>query len=69
MIKGKKLLEKFESNFIKNSNHSIEKNFEIFENLLKFAKEIKKFTSQNLLEGIEIDIKYARTINGIKRTN
>ncbi|MFN3996107.1 MAG: hypothetical protein ACK4GR_06235 [bacterium] len=69
MIKNKNLIEKFESNFIKNSNYSIEKKLEIFENLLKFAKEIKKFPPQNLLEGIEIDIKYAKIINGIKRTN
>ncbi|MFN4220150.1 MAG: hypothetical protein ACK4GJ_04430 [bacterium] len=69
MIKNKKILKKFEREFIQNCKLDIEKKFEIFENLLKFAKEIKKFPPQNLLEGIEIDIKYAKIINGIKRTN
>ncbi|MFN4220567.1 MAG: hypothetical protein ACK4GJ_06610 [bacterium] len=69
MIKNKKLLNKFEREFIQNSKLYIEKKLKIFENLLKFAKEIKKFPPQNLFRGIEIDIKYAKTINGIKRTN
>ncbi|MFN4226535.1 MAG: hypothetical protein ACK4F0_00115 [Candidatus Ratteibacteria bacterium] len=69
MIRDKKLLEEFEREFIKNSKVDINKNIQIFEELLKFAKELKKFPPKNLLEGIEIDIKYARAINGIKRTD
>ncbi|MCS7229429.1 MAG: hypothetical protein RMJ81_07520 [Candidatus Kryptonium sp.] len=36
--------------------------------MLRFAKEIGKFPLANRLEGIETDIKYARAINGVKRT-
>ncbi len=69
MIKSKKILEEFERDFVKNYKLDIQKNLKIFEQLLKLAKELKKFPSENLLEGIETDIKYAKAINGIKRTD
>ncbi len=65
MVKHKKLLEKFEMELIKKEPQN---NFKIFEELLEFAKEMKKIPPPSPLEGIEIDIKYARAINGIKRT-
>lgn len=69
MIKNKKILEKFEKDFIRNTKIDFEKNLKIFEQLFKLAKELNKFPSENLLEGIEIDIKYAKAINGIKGTH
>jgi hypothetical protein len=69
MIKNKKLVEKLEKELIRREPVNIEKNLKIFNTLLKFAKEMKKFPTPNPLEGIEIDIKYARAINGIKRTS
>jgi hypothetical protein len=68
-MKNKKLLENFEKELIKNSKIDIEKKFFILNELYKFAKEIGKFPTKDILKGIEIDIKYARAINGIKRTN
>ncbi|MEO0276252.1 MAG: hypothetical protein ABIM60_05705 [candidate division WOR-3 bacterium] len=69
MIKNKKILEKFEKDFVKKTKVDFEKNLKIFEELLNLAKEINKLPSENLLEGIEIDIKYAKAINGIKGTH
>ena len=69
MVKDKKSLEEFEKEFIKNHKIDIEKKLKIYEELLKFAVELGKFKSENLLEGIEVDIKYARAINGVKRTD
>jgi hypothetical protein len=69
MIKNKKLLENFEKELIKNSKIDIEEKFFILNELYKFAKEIGKFPTNDILKGIEIDIKYARAINGIKGAN
>lgn len=69
MIKNKKILEKFEKDFVRKTKVDFEKNLKIFEELLNLVKEINKLPSENLLEGIEIDIKYAKAINGIKGTH
>ncbi|MEO0104476.1 MAG: hypothetical protein ABIK77_04710 [candidate division WOR-3 bacterium] len=69
MIKNKKLLEELEKEIIRNSQLDINKNIKIFQEFLKLAREVGRFPSENLLEGIEIDIKYAKAINGIKRTD
>ncbi len=69
MVKDKKLLEKFEMELIKKTPSDIEKNLAIFNEMLEFAKEMKKIPPPDPFEGIEIDIKYAGTINGIKKTS
>jgi len=69
MIKNKKILEKFEKDFVRKTKVDFEKNLKIFEELLNLAREINKLPSENLLEGIEIDIKYAKAINGVKGTH
>lgn len=69
MIKNKKILEKFEKDLVKKTKVDFEKNLKIFEELLNLAREINKLPSENLLEGIEIDIKYAKAINEIKGTH
>ncbi|MGB9843475.1 MAG: hypothetical protein ACPLN1_03910 [Caldisericia bacterium] len=67
MIKNKKRWEEFEKNIIKNSKVDINKNFKIVNELHKFSKKLGKFKVS--LDGIEIDIKYARAINGIRKFN
>ena len=67
MIKDKKKWEEFEEDLIRNSMVDIKKNFKIVNELYKFSKKMGKF--KPTLEGIEIDIKYARTINGIRKVN
>lgn len=68
MKKNKKLLEEFEKELILSTKQDIYKNIKIFEELLEFAKSIGKFNYKNFLSDIEIDLKYAKVINGIKRT-
>ena len=67
MIKNKEILERFELSLIKNEPLDIEKNLRIFEELLDFAREMEKIPPSNPLEGIEVDIRLARILNGIKR--
>lgn len=69
MIKNRKILEEFEKELIEKERIDIEKNLTIFNEMLKFAREIKRIPTSDLLEGIGIDIKYAKAINGIKRTS
>ncbi|MFZ8830601.1 MAG: hypothetical protein ACO2OY_00310 [Thermodesulfobacteriaceae bacterium] len=69
MIKNKKLLERFEKELIKKEKINIEKNFRIFEEMIKFAKDINRFSQKDWKKDIENDIRYARAINGIKKTN
>jgi hypothetical protein len=69
MIKNKKLLERFEKEWLKKEKINIEKNFRIFEEMIKFAKDIKRFSQKDWKKDIENDIRYARVINGIKKTN
>lgn len=67
MIKNKKKWEEFEKDLIKNSKIQVEKNFKIVNELYKFSRKLGKFKVS--LDDIEIDIKYARAINGIRKTN
>jgi len=69
MIRNRKLLEKFEKELLEKEMINIEKNFRIFEELFRFAKEMKRFSQNDWEKDIENDIKYARTINGIKKSN
>ncbi len=69
MIKNRKLLEKFEMELIEKEGIDIEKNLRIFEELLKFAIEMGKFSQDDWEKEIEKDIRYAKVINGFKNIN
>ena len=69
MIKNRKLLEKFEMELIEKEGIYIEKNLRIFEELLKFAIEMGKFSQDDWEKEIEKDIRYAKVINGFKNIN
>ena len=68
MIKDKKLWEKFEVEFAKSENLTIEQKFKVLEAMLEEAKSLGVWPPKDLLEGIEVDIKLARAINVIQRT-
>lgn len=68
MIKDKKIWEEFEREFVKNEKSDFYKNIYIFVEFLREAINLG-ILGKNPLEGIEIDIKYARVINGIKKTD
>lgn len=65
MIKDNSELKKFERDFIKNSNISLEKKYKILDSLYKEARTLGKFKSDNPLDGIELKIKIARVINSV----
>lgn len=58
-----------ERKLMENSRIDIEENIRIFNELLKFARFIGVLPLKNSLEGIEIDIRYAEVINGVKGTS
>ena len=68
MIRDKKLWEKFEIEFTRNENLTIEQKFKILEAMLEEAKSLGVWPPKDPLEGIEVDIKLARAINAIQRT-
>ena len=69
MIKNKKFLEVFEEELLEKEGIDIEKNFLILEELLRFAREMNKFSQDDWEKDIEKDARYARVINGIKEFN
>jgi hypothetical protein len=69
MIKNRKLLEQLEMELIEKEEIDIEENFRIFEELLKFAKEMKRFSQDDWERDIENDIRYAKVINAVKNLN
>lgn len=69
MVKNRRLFEKFERNFIRKEPVDYERNIRIFSEMLTFAKEMGKMPPSDPLEGIDVDIKYARAINGIKSSS
>ncbi len=68
MIRNWRKLRDFEREMVSNQEIDIEKNIKIFDELLNFARSLGVLPLKNPLEGIEIDIKYGRVINGIKGT-
>ena len=67
MIRNKKRWEEFERELIEKEKVDYRKNFKIVGKLHKFAKKLGRFKAS--LDGIEIDIKYAKAINGIRKVN
>ena len=65
MIKNPKRLQKFETNLIQKEPIDIHKNFRIMAALFEEAVLLGIFPLKNPLEGIEIDIKYAKVINSV----
>jgi hypothetical protein len=64
-----KLFNKFEEELIKKEKDDIRRKIFIFEELLNFANKIKRFSQDNWKDEIKNDIKYARVINGIRKTS
>jgi len=58
----------FEAELRAGSEVNIEENLRIFEILLEFAKEMGHLPPEDPLEGLDVDIKYARIINAIKKS-
>lgn len=63
MIRNKSKLNKFYKNLLKKENFTYKEALSIYEHLYKEAVSLGIFNSKNILEGIETDIKIAKTLN------
>jgi hypothetical protein len=66
MIKDKHKLEEFERKLLETENLPYEKALAIYEALFKEAVSLGVINTDNILEGIEVDIKMARILNQLK---
>lgn len=65
MVRNKVRLNKFEQKLIEKEKISYKKALLIYEALHKEAVSLGIANSKNILDGLEIDIKIARAINGL----
>ena len=65
MIKNKAKLDKFYRKLIEQEDIPFEKALSIYELLHEEAVSLGIINSENILEGLEIDLRIARAINGL----
>lgn len=65
MIRNKHKLNKFYQKLIKEENISHKKALSIYEALHKEAVSLGIINSENILEGLEVDLRIAKAINGL----
>ncbi len=65
MIKNKTILNEFYRRLIEQENISHKQAMSIYEAMHKEALTLGVFNSENILEGLETDLRIARTINGL----
>jgi hypothetical protein len=65
MLKNAHMMEEFEREWIRRRRPSLRENLKIVEMLLREALQISRFP-RDPLDGIEIDIKVARAVNGVR---
>lgn len=68
MIKDYKKLHKFEKELIRKEKVDIRKNFRIVDALYREAVDLGAFPLTPSFDGLEIDIKIAKTINSVSKT-
>ncbi len=67
MIRNRGLLEEFERELAKKEQLNFRKNLRIVDALYKEAVALGVFPLKNPLEGIEVDIKIAKSVNHVQR--
>ena len=65
MIRNRHKLNKFYEKLIKEENISYKKALSIYEALHKEAVSLGVISSENILEGLEVDLRIAKTVNGL----
>jgi len=65
MIRNKPKLDKCHRKLIKEENLSYKKALSIYEALHKEAVSLGIINSENILEGLEVDLRIAKTVNGL----
>ena len=68
-FKKMSLFNKFNERLIEKEKTDVKKNLFIFEELLKFAIKIRRFSQNDWKDEIKNDIRYARIINGIRKAS
>ncbi len=58
-------MNKFHQKLIKEENISYKKALSIYEALHKEAVSLGVISSENILEGLEVDLRIAKTVNGL----
>ena len=66
MIRNRKKLDEFERKLTAEENISHKQAIAIYEALHKEAVRLGVISSENILEGIEVDLRIAKAINGLK---
>ena len=65
MIRNKRKLNKFYRKLIEEENISHKQALAIYEAMHKEAVSLGVISSENILEGLEIDLRIAKAINGL----
>ncbi len=65
MIGDKKLLEKFEREFLRNDRPTLEENFRLLEAMWEEAVRFRVLPPSEPLEGIEVDLRIAKVVNSV----
>jgi hypothetical protein len=65
MIRNRHKLDKFHRKLIKEENLSYKKALSIYEALQREAVSLGIINSENILEGLEVDLRIAKTVNGL----
>ncbi len=65
MMRNKPKLDKFHRKLIKEENISYKKALSIYEALHREAVSLGIINSGNILEGLEVDLRIAKAINGL----
>jgi len=65
MVRNKRKLNEFYRKLIEEENISHKKALSIYEALHKEAVSLGVINSENILEGLEIDLRIAKAINGL----
>lgn len=65
MVKNKVKLDKFYQKLIEEENISHKKALSIYEMLHREAVSLGAINSENILEGLEVDLRIAKAINGL----
>ena len=69
MVKNTSRLKEFEDKTMRQNKPDVWRNLQLVDSLYKEARDLSVFPPQDLLEGLEIDIKIAKVINSVPKTS
>lgn len=67
MVKNKRKLNRFYKKLMEKENISYKKALSIYEALLREAISLGAINSKNILDGLDVDIRIAKAINGLAK--